>query len=300
MQTVNPTVSLPYWDWTDPKALNVIFNDDFLSPNGKGATITVPGLGNFTGGAVQTGAFSEANGWVLNPKLNIDPQTEQSLGTSLVRFLQAPPATDYPVPEIDVKRALALDDYSMFRTALEGFITVDENGKVTPGGYLHNYIHGFVGGAQLDITTTPVTFKGLGTMSNIPSSPYDPVFWLHHANVDRLWAEWQEDGHEGSEFYPSDGQSYGHNLNDLMFPWDGGMSTPKATLLGELRSLLPKFDNDDLIRPIDVLDYKKLGYSYDIKEKVKVAEPSSTFALLGLIALTLASSSKRKPVKSLV
>ena len=29
-----------------------------------------------------------------------------------------------------------------------------------------------------------------GTM-NSSSSPADPIFWLHHANVDRLWAVWQ-------------------------------------------------------------------------------------------------------------
>ncbi len=29
-----------------------------------------------------------------------------------------------------------------------------------------------------------------GTM-NSASSPSDPVFWLHHANIDRLWAQWQ-------------------------------------------------------------------------------------------------------------
>jgi tyrosinase len=23
------------------------------------------------------------------------------------------------------------------------------------------------------------------------SSPSDPVFWLHHANIDRLWSKWQ-------------------------------------------------------------------------------------------------------------
>lgn len=293
LQAVDPTVSLPYWDSTDSKALDVIFNDDFLGPNGQGTTINIPGIGDFTGGAVQKGAFSEANGWVLNPKLNIDPETETSLGTSLVRFLRVPPASDYPLPKKDFDRVLALDDYSLFSTALEGFISVDEQGNITPGGFTHNYIHGLVGGVQVDPTTTPVTFKGLGTMSNIPSSPYDPVFWLHHANIDRLWAEWQDNGHAGSNFYPASGQPYGHNLNDLMWPWDGGMSNPKATALGDLLSLLPVFDND-LVRPVDVLDYTKLGYTYDKHQIKAVPEPSYTFALCSLAAMGAISMRKRK------
>jgi hypothetical protein len=24
------------------------------------------------------------------------------------------------------------------------------------------------------------------------SSPADPLFWVHHANIDRLWANWQK------------------------------------------------------------------------------------------------------------
>lgn len=32
--------------------------------------------------------------------------------------------------------------------------------------------------------------NGTGTM-NSPSSPADPIFWLHHANIDRLWTQWQ-------------------------------------------------------------------------------------------------------------
>ena len=30
-----------------------------------------------------------------------------------------------------------------------------------------------------------------GTMSNIRISPADPLFWTHHAQIDRLWSQWQ-------------------------------------------------------------------------------------------------------------
>ncbi|MEZ5289441.1 MAG: tyrosinase family protein [Vicinamibacterales bacterium] len=30
-----------------------------------------------------------------------------------------------------------------------------------------------------------------GDMGNVPTAAYDPIFFLHHANVDRLWASWQ-------------------------------------------------------------------------------------------------------------
>lgn len=40
----------------------------------------------------------------------------------------------------------------------------------------HNGLHGFVS----------------GTMGVIPYSAYDPIFWAHHANVDRLFGAWQD------------------------------------------------------------------------------------------------------------
>jgi tyrosinase len=30
-----------------------------------------------------------------------------------------------------------------------------------------------------------------GTMSNIPTAPADPLFWMHHAMIDRIWALWE-------------------------------------------------------------------------------------------------------------
>ena len=30
-----------------------------------------------------------------------------------------------------------------------------------------------------------------GSMSSVPTAPCDPVFWMHHCEIDRIWAEWQ-------------------------------------------------------------------------------------------------------------
>lgn len=40
---------------------------------------------------------------------------------------------------------------------------------------LHNLVHEWVG----------------GTMGEIPTAAYDPLFWAHHTMVDRLWSLWQ-------------------------------------------------------------------------------------------------------------
>jgi tyrosinase len=42
-------------------------------------------------------------------------------------------------------------------------------------GIVHNAVHGWVG----------------GSMGSIPTAPADPIFWMHHCNIDRLWWQWQ-------------------------------------------------------------------------------------------------------------
>ena len=61
----------------------------------------------------------------------------------------------------NVPATLAVNNYTNFATQLED---------------IHDMVHGWVG----------------GTMSGIAAAPADPIFWMHHANIDRLWWQWQQ------------------------------------------------------------------------------------------------------------
>ncbi|HXA37573.1 MAG TPA: tyrosinase family protein [Phenylobacterium sp.] len=71
-----------------------------------------------------------------------------------------------------------------------------------------------------------------GPISKIPTAARDPLFFLLHANVDRLWAKWQwfykrRDPTVAATFSPS--PRIGHRLNDTMWPWNGSTTPPRPT-----------------------------------------------------------------------
>jgi tyrosinase len=85
----------------------------------------------------------------------------------------------------------------------------------TMEGNPHGFAHTSFGGAIQD----PLT------------APKDPLFFLLHCNVDRLWAKWQR---QLGRFDPAQAASFdsgpnpiGHNLPDTMWPWNGVTTPPR-------------------------------------------------------------------------
>lgn len=79
-----------------------------------------------------------------------------------------------------------------------------------------------------------------GSISSVPSAARDPLFFLLHCNVDRLWALWQR---SNGRFDPASALSFdnsstrvGHRLADSMWPWNGvtGGSRPPTAPGGTL------------------------------------------------------------------
>ena len=62
-----------------------------------------------------------------------------------------------------------------------------------------------------------------GDMEDIQSSPNEPIFFLHHMNLDRFFMEWQllhyEDSMDYYGYY-TEGLTYGGNLEDVMSEYD--------------------------------------------------------------------------------
>lgn len=75
-----------------------------------------------------------------------------------------------------------------------------------------------------------------GFISSIGTAARDPLFFLLHCNVDRLWAKWQAANNRfdvaTAASYDSGGPGgnrIGHNLPDTMWPWNGITGAPRPS-----------------------------------------------------------------------
>lgn len=69
----------------------------------------------------------------------------------------------------NIMPTMSMVNYVNTRPDFESFQAALEN--------IHNPVHRAVGGDMMSA-----------------SSPADPIFWLHHANIDRIWWNWQNSG----------------------------------------------------------------------------------------------------------
>ena len=114
LQQVNPSITIPYWDATNDRAIPAALNDPALLSR-----------------------WGVTRG-IWNPGQLATPQEE-------AHILQVP-------------------TFRLFQRTLEG--------------HIHGGVHNAVGGDMAG-----------------SASPSDPLFFLHHANIDRLWATWQTEHH---------------------------------------------------------------------------------------------------------
>jgi tyrosinase len=131
-----------------------------------------------------------------------------------------------------------------------GGVVEDTTPNVGPGGSVENVPHGavhmLVGG-------------DFGWMADFNTAALDPIFWLHHCNLDRLWDVWI--AHYGEDALPSDSA-----FLETEFEFFDSDGTRKSMAIG------------------DILQSADLGYVYestDPPEPIPEPEPVTPFGLTG-------------------
>lgn len=179
IQTIDPSVALPYWRFDQPGPK--LFTLDFMGVTG-------------AGGSVQWSATNPMQFWA----------TDGVVGVTRSPMAGWTPTTQ-PGPGVRTEaQTFALGaTYVTFRSPME----------LNPHGQAHTRWSGYI--------------------SSVPTAAKDPLFFLLHCNVDRLWAKWQR---INGRFNPAQADSYdsapanpGHNLPDTMWPWNGVTSATDPT-----------------------------------------------------------------------
>ncbi len=266
LQQTNPSVTLPYWKFDEP-APNV-FHAGFM-----GEVLEIPKDTAVPGGEQDVGdntplaVFSADNPlfkWQINningiPRVaRFNPQTEPAKGVIVYREQRR---IDFAVVDEDTTLLMGGDNTTGVALGRRGELFARTEG--TPHGAAHSSFNGYI--------------------TSVPIAPRDPLFFLLHANVDRLWAKWQfvfgRDVISENESYPyqhaGDANSW-KIVNAKQWPWDGGLSIPGSVRAPGTRrenfsrSLFAANFAQNVPRIQDAIDHygnrdsaRYLGYAYD-------------------------------------
>ena len=189
---------LPYWNWaadgqrSKPQQPNApVWKDNCMGGDGDPTA----------NGAVQTGPFSAGTGWRVEVAIDVN---------GVLRSVNRPLRRQFDLTlglpnKARVGLTLKQARYDKlpwnstsggFRNRLEGWA------PAATAPHMHNRVHVWVGGDML-----------------LSSSPNDPVFFLNHCNVDRIWAAWQKK-HPSEPYRPAQSASqslFRHRIDDPMY-----------------------------------------------------------------------------------
>jgi tyrosinase len=234
LQDIDSTVTLPYWDWAGDAELVQTSVDEIGGANDNGyippryqCWINEDGLNRLTdGGKVPQAALDGLRGLLDKPypsgarlfkaagiNYGDNPISDEAIkkvleeinplwdwrrwpGGAKLLILEA-----YPRSE-DIERIRDIEDFFGFGSGSRGnqFFGALEN--------VHNFIHNYSGGSN-PFPGVVKDERASGDMVDPGTTAFDPIFWGHHSNCDRIWSEWQM-RHVGSG--PDD-------PGDVLAPW---------------------------------------------------------------------------------
>ncbi|MEM7049333.1 MAG: tyrosinase family protein [Acidobacteriota bacterium] len=253
LQAIDASVSLHYWRWDFPAPS--LFSSSF------GGRMNV-----VTGGSGFRPFFSSDNPW-----RNWNPPGSAALLRSAYQW----PVTQNGGYDVLITRK-APEAYAiaMGNGKYRGLFFVEGRERGVHPGLVFSNPHG--GGHR--------SFRGL--IAEIATAPQDPVFFMLHSNVDRLWAVWQN---YWNRFTPTEEESYtpqgkspdrekgfGAYSQETQWPWNGDNRDPRPPQAPYGEYPTPRKGYEVLPKPTatpdleEVIDYKgrldphhAVGFDYD-------------------------------------
>jgi hypothetical protein len=163
-------------------------------------------------------------GWTMPSYIDIEKGKSISIGTGmLTRSGQSPPS-------VNMDATLASSYYELFRYNVEG------------GG--HSSFHDFIAGHMLTMY-----------------SPNDPLFYLHHSEVDHNWSLWQDQGafytDPTEEGYKSGSSFVGERMQDYVWPFSASFYRPMQNKIQTFSISWPLNPFPTLSRTVTLADVLK-------------------------------------------
>lgn len=212
LQAINQSVTIPYWRFDE--GANKVFTTEFVGETPNSSGLTTP-----------------AERFLLAPKPKFSPTnplfTYHTIWGDLIRgYRHKNPLNEKPSDDIFIQKRIVSDEVlvpNVYRvqgdnvssTKFKGWAYYEETSS-------HNPAHDTFDGRVCDVGRDPI----------------DPLFFMMHSNVDRLWALWQRkhnrliptetntypfqgqyQGNPGSGRQP-DNDDIGNFLEDTLWPWN--------------------------------------------------------------------------------
>ena len=256
------TFAIPYWDWTVQPEIPQVMFDNVLTPTDKAFEPYTRNLDVFTSfiqpslktywNSLNTAQRGQLNirGYKTFEDMwndvtgNGDPGNMAFATTPTARYLsrQNPkldPATAKDCsPEI-IKAGLKPIEYYNANVSLSFTSSKTPSHMTPPGsntkfstieGLPHNKVHNCIGGVG------PLGPGPYGNMTNF-LSPVDPIFYLHHSNIDRLWDVWtRKQQQAGYPILPPEPDRTTLSIEEFLFYVNGNGQFVGASKAGEYLS----------------------------------------------------------------
>jgi tyrosinase len=181
----DPTFSVPFWDWTDKPEVPADFFQDVLDPTNTGFADNGPALRDNFGSAID--AFyaglssSQSAQLALRGMSDADVLWRQVLNAMPARSDSRGLTAQNPNMPFSSQREVALNNV---------LLALKPQSFGTFGSREAPNHHQEIGKDSLERGPHDNVHGGVNGLMGAFMSPVDPLFWLHHCNLDRLWTLW--------------------------------------------------------------------------------------------------------------